>query len=299
MKYNNSNFRDKEREPSYTVQSETTLLPFLLETLKGKSRNNVKSLLSRKLVTVDGRPTSRFDAPLLPGQVVTILSVSAPKNDTLPFPILFEDEHLIVVNKPAKLLSVATDKEKTRTAYHMVTDYVKSQHIDNRIYVLHRLDRDTSGVLMFAKDPETKELFQEKWNEIVTRRGYVALVEGVPRPAQNTIRSWLIETKTHMIFSGDPGPGAKEAITNYEVIKAGSGYALLDISIDTGRKNQIRVHMKEMGHPVAGDKQYGARTNPIGRLCLHAGELSFIHPRTGKPTTFIAKMPRDFNRVFK
>ena len=299
MKYNNTNYRDKEREPSYTVSSETTLLPFLLDTLKGKSRNNVKSLLSRKLVTVDGKPTSQFDTPLAPGQVVTILSVSAPKNDTLPFPILFEDEHLIVVNKPAKLLSVATEKEKTRTAYHMVTDYVKSQHIDNRIFVLHRLDRDTSGVLMFARDPETKELFQSRWNEIVTRRGYTALVEGVPRPAQNTIRSWLIETKTHMIFSGDPGPGAKEAITNYEVIKAGSGYALLDISIDTGRKNQIRVHMKEMGHPVAGDKIYGARTNPIGRLCLHASELSFIHPITGKPTTFTAKTPRDFNRVFK
>ena len=299
MKYNNTNYRDKEREPSYTVSCETTLLPFLLDTLKGKSRNNVKSLLSRKLVTVDGKPTSQFDTPLAPGQVVTILSVSAPKNDTLPFPILFEDEHLIVVNKPAKLLSVATEKEKTRTAYHMVTDYVKSQHIDNRIFVLHRLDRDTSGVLMFARDPETKELFQSRWNEIVTRRGYTALVEGVPRPAQNTIRSWLIETKTHMIFSGDPGPGAKEAITNYEVIKAGSGYALLDISIDTGRKNQIRVHMKEMGHPVAGDKIYGARTNPIGRLCLHASELSFIHPITGKPTTFTAKTPRDFNRVFK
>ena len=299
MKYNNTNYRDKEREPSYTVSCETTLLPFLLDTLKGKSRNNVKSLLSRKLVTVDGKPTSQFDTPLTPGQVVTILSVSAPKNDTLPFPILFEDEHLIVVNKPAKLLSVATEKEKTRTAYHMVTDYVKSQHIDNRIFVLHRLDRDTSGVLMFAKDPETKELFQSRWNEIVTRRGYTALVEGVPRPAQNTIRSWLIETKTHMIFSGDPGPGAKEAITNYEVIKAGSGYALLDISIDTGRKNQIRVHMKEMGHPVAGDKVYGARTNPIGRLCLHASELSFIHPLTGKPTTFTAKTPRDFSRVFK
>ena len=299
MKYNNTNYRDKEREPSYTVSCETPLLPFLLDTLKGKSRNNVKSLLSRKLVTVDGKPTSQFDTPLTPGQVVTILSVSAPKNDTLPFPILFEDEHLIVVNKPAKLLSVATEKEKTRTAYHMVTDYVKSQHIDNRIFVLHRLDRDTSGVLMFAKDPETKELFQSRWNEIVTRRGYTALVEGVPRPAQNTIRSWLIETKTHMIFSGDPGPGAKEAITNYEVIKAGGGYALLDISIDTGRKNQIRVHMKEMGHPVAGDKVYGARTNPIGRLCLHASELSFIHPLTGKPTTFTAKTPRDFSRVFK
>ena len=195
--------------------------------------------------------------------------------------------------------SVATDKEKTRTAYHIVTDYVKSQHIDNRIYVLHRLDRDTSGVLMFARDLETKELFQTKWNEIITRRGYRALVEGTPQPDRDTIRSYLVETRTHMIFSGAPGPGAKEAVTNYQVLKSGGGYSLLDISIDTGRKNQIRVHMKELGCPIAGDKQYGAHTNPIGRLCLHANELSFVHPATGLPITFTAKTPRDFNRVFR
>lgn len=291
--------RDRDRESNYIVSEATTLLPFLLVHIKGKSRNNVKSLLSRKLVTVDGRPTSQFDTPLAPGQVVTILSVPAPKSGALPFPLLYEDEHLIVVNKPAKLLSVATDKEKTRTAYHIVTDYVKSQHIDNRIYVLHRLDRDTSGVLMFARDLETKELFQTKWNEIITRRGYRALVEGTPQPDRDTIRSYLVETRTHMIFSGAPGPGAKEAVTNYQVLKSGGGYSLLDISIDTGRKNQIRVHMKELGCPIAGDKQYGAHTNPIGRLCLHANELSFVHPATGLPITFTAKTPRDFNRVFR
>ena len=295
----NSNRRDKSRETSYTVDQPTTLLPFLLAAVRGKSRNNVKSLLSRKLVTVDGRPTSQFDTPLAPGQTVTILSVPAPRQDALPFPLLYEDEHLIVVNKPAKLLSVSNEKEKTRTVYHMVTDYVKSQHIDNRIFVLHRLDRDTSGVLMFARDPETKELFQSRWNEIITRRGYQAVVEGTPSPQRDTVRSFLVETKTHMIFSGDPGPGAREAVTNYEVVKSGGGYSLLDISIDTGRKNQIRVHMKDLGCPIAGDRQYGARTNPIGRLCLHANELSFLHPATGKPVTFLAKMPRDFNRVFR
>lgn len=291
---------EKRREPNlYTVDAPDTLLPFLLAHVKGKSRNNVKSLLSRRLVAVDGVPLSRFDTPLLPGQQVSILPSSAPRADALPFPILYEDEHLIVVNKPAKLLSVATDREKTRTAYHMVTDYVKARRVDDRIFVLHRLDRDTSGVLMFARDAETKELFQARWNEIVTRRGYLAVVEGVPKPAQDTIRSYLVETDTHLSFSGAPGKGAKEAVTSYQILKAGNGYALLDISIETGRKNQIRVHMKEKGCPVAGDKQYGARTNPIGRLCLHASELSFIHPGTGEPVTFKAKMPRDFNRVFR
>ncbi len=291
---------EKRREPTvYTVDTPDTLLPFLLAHVKGKSRNNVKSLLSRRLVAVDGVPLSRFDTPLLPGQQVSILSSSAPRADALPFPILYEDEHLIVVNKPAKLLSVATDREKTRTAYHMVTDYVKARLVDDRIFVLHRLDRDTSGVLMFARDAQTKELFQSRWNEIVTRRGYLAVVEGVPKPAQDTIRSWLVETDTHLSFSGAPGKGAKEAVTSYQIVKAGNGYALLDISIETGRKNQIRVHMKEKGCPVAGDKQYGARTNPIGRLCLHANELSFTHPATGEAVTFKAKMPRDFNRVFR
>lgn len=294
-----ANRRREAQAPVYTVTQPDTLLPFLLARVKGKSRNNVKSLLSRRLVAVDGVPLSRFDAPLLPGQQVSILPASAPKADALPFPILYEDEHLIVVNKPAKLLSVANDKEKTRTAYHLVTDYVKARRVDDRIFVLHRLDRDTSGVLMFARDAETKELFQARWNEIVTRRGYLAVVEEVPKPAQDTIRSFLVETDTHLSFSGAPGKGAKEAVTSYQIVKAGRGYALLDISIETGRKNQIRVHMKEKGCPVAGDKQYGARTNPIGRLCLHANELSFTHPATGEQITFKAKMPRDFNRVFR
>jgi len=292
-------YRRKDGEQSYPVSAPDTLLPFLLGTLKGKSRNNVKSLLSRKLVAVDGVPTSRFDEPLVPGQSVRVLSTPAPKNGSLPFPVLYEDDRLIVVNKPAKLLTVANEKEKVRTAYHMVTDYVRSRRVDARVFVLHRLDRDTSGVLMFAKDQATKELFQARWSGIILRRGYRALVEGAPRQDRDTVRSFLVETKTHMVFSGAPGPGAKEAVTNYEVLRAGNGYSLLDISIETGRKNQIRVHMGDIGCPIAGDKQYGARTNPIGRLCLHANELTVHRPDTGETVCFTAKTPRDFRRVFK
>ena len=289
----------RRRPRSFSVEHPTLLLPFLLTVLTDKSRNNVKSLLSRKLIAVDGRLTSQFDTPLSPGQVVSLLDSPGPRSGALPFPLLYEDEHLIVVNKPAKLLSVANEKEKTRTAYHAVTDYVKSQHVDNRIYVLHRLDRDTSGVLMFARDPQTKELFQSRWNDIILRRGYQAVVEGRPPRDADTIRSFLVETKTHLSFSGQPGPGAREAVTHYEVKRSGHGYSLLELSIDTGRKNQIRVHLSELGCPIAGDKQYGAATNPIGRLCLHAGELAFRHPRTGQEVRFTAKMPRDFNRVFR
>ena len=150
----------------------------------------------------------------------------------------------------------------------------------------------TAGVLVAHRVPmlSMQDLFTQEEVDHFISDCQEKLGEGI---------TFLVETKTHMIFSGDPGPGAKEAITNYELLKSGSGYSLLDISIDTGRKNQIRVHMKERGCPIAGDKQYDARTNPIGRLCLHANELSFHHPATGQPTTFKAKMPRDFNRVFR
>lgn len=291
--------RDKAKEPVYPVETEDTLLPFLLSHVKGKSRNNLKSLLARRLVAVDGKPEHRFDHPLVPGQTVTILSVSAPEHGFLPFEVLFEDEHLIAVNKPAGLLSIANEKEKERTAYHMVTDYVKSQHMDNRLFVIHRLDKETSGVLLFARDEATKRAFQEGWNERVIRRGYTALVEGAPPEQTGMIRSWLVETSTHLVFSGDPGPGAKEAITHYRVLKSGGGFSLLDVEIATGRKNQIRVHMKDLGCPVAGDRRYGGKTDPLGRLCLHAGELILTDPRTGETLTFRARTPKEFHRMFR
>ena len=291
--------RDKAKELTYAVTQEDTLLSFLLANVKGKSRNNLKSLLARRLVAVDGKPEHRFDHPLTPGQSVTILSVSAPERDKLPFEILHEDEHIIAINKPAGLLSIANEKEKERTAYHMVTDYVKNQHMDNRIFVIHRLDKETSGVLLFARDEQTKLAFQEGWNERVIRRGYTAVVEGVPREPKGTVRSYLVETSTHMVFSGDPGPNAKEAITHYRTLKTGHGFSLVDVEIATGRKNQIRVHMKDLGNPIAGDKRYGSKTNPLGRLCLHAGELILVHPLTGEEVTFRARTPKEFHRIFR
>lgn len=289
--------RPRRRAVDHPVTQETTLLPFLRETLTGKSRNNVKSLLTRKLVAVDGKPTSQHDFPLKPGQTVTILPVSAPSVTGLSFPILYEDERLIAVNKPAGLLSVGNERERMRTAYRKVSDYVKSRDVNAKIFVVHRLDRETSGVLLFAKDPATQRAFQEHWNEIITRRGYYAVVEGAPKPAEDTITSHLIETATHLVFSGQPGLNSRRAVTHYRTMAAGHGYALLDVSIDTGRKNQIRVHMQDMDHPVAGDKQYGAKTNPLGRLCLHAYELSLTDPATGQALSFVARMPKEFMKL--
>jgi len=282
---------------TYSVEQPCLLLPFLLEHIKGKSRNNVKSTLARGQIAVDGKKQMKFDHPLKAGQTVSILdrSVIMPK---LPFDILFEDDELIAIDKPAGLLSIATEKEKLVTAYHILTDYVRAGRSDARIYVIHRLDRDTSGVLLFAKTHEVKLSYQEDWNALVKKRGYLAVVEGVPEEKSGTIRSWLHETTTHLVYSGSEYDG-QEAITRYALVAEGGGFSLLEVEIDTGRKNQIRVHMKDLGHPVAGDKQYGAVTNPMRRLGLHAGELVLTHPATGKELAFTAKAPKEFKRLFK
>ena len=163
--------------------------------------------------------------------------------------------------------------------------------------MVHRLDRDTSGVVLFAKNEEAKRAFQSDWDKRVVRRGYRALVEGTPEPAEGRVKSFLRETSTHLMYSGAPGRDAKEAITHYRTLFAGGGYSLMDIDLKTGRKNQIHVHMSDLGHPIAGDKQYKAKTNPLGRLCLHANGLRLIDPRTGEERSFVSREPAPFRRL--
>lgn len=285
----------KQKPPrQYQVETQTTLLPFLLASVQDKSRNTVKGLLTRGQVQVNGKTITRHDHPLTPGQTVTILP-EIMKKAQLPFPILYEDDKILVVDKPAGLLSMASDKEKTRTAYHQVTEYVRANDPRARVFIVHRLDRDTSGVLLFAKDETTKRAFQDNWETIVRRRGYTAVVEGAPPKESDTVRSLLRENAVHKVYSVPHG--GKEAITHYKTVKQGKNYTLLEIDLSTGRKNQIRVHLSEMGCPIAGDKTYGAKTNPMGRLCLHAHELSFLHPLTKRETTFQAPLPRGFHKL--
>ena len=278
----------------YVVETETTLLPFLLETVRDKSRNTVKGLLTRGQVVVDGQGVTRHDHKLLPGQTVTILP-EIVKKTALPFPILWEDEEIIVVDKPAGLLSMASDKERERTAYRQVTDYVRAGNSKARVFIVHRLDRDTSGVLLFAKSEGIKRAFQDNWESIVRRRGYTAVVEGTPPKQADTIRTFLRENGIHKVYSVHTG--GKEAITHYQTVKQGKRYSLLEVELSTGRKNQIRVHLSEMGCPVAGDRTYGAATDPLHRLCLHAHELTFTHPITGRETTYRAELPRGFRKL--
>ena len=281
-----------------TVEEETTLLPFLLLRKREKSRNTAKELLSRRQVLVDGEVVTRFDAPLAPGQRVELLPKDSAGAAELPFPILYEDTGLIAVDKPAGLLSMGNERERRRTAYRAVSDYVKAREPGRRIFIVHRLDRDTSGVLVFAKDEKLKRALQDNWENVVKKRGYLAAVEGTLPQREGMVRSYLHETATHLVYSGPRGRQAKEAVTRYRMVAENRGYTLAAVEIDTGRKNQIRVHMKDLGCPIAGDRQYGAQTDPMGRLALHADVLVLTDPRTRRALTLRAPLPITFRRLF-
>ena len=206
--------------------------------------------------------------------------------------IVYEDKDLLVVNKPAKLLTISTDNEKERTLFHKAINYVKKKN--QKIFIVHRLDKDTSGIVVFAKSETVKRKLQDNWDNIVKVREYVAVVEGHPEKEKGTIRSWLKETKTLYVYSSNKKGDGKEAITNYRVVTGNSAYTMLDITIDTGRKNQIRVHMKDLGCPIVGDKKYEAKSNPINRMALHANKLVIINPITNKEMTFEVDIPNTF-----
>ncbi|MCQ5031216.1 RluA family pseudouridine synthase [Flavonifractor sp. DFI.6.63] len=283
-----------KQAPILTVDRADTLLPFLLSHQKGKSRNNIKALLTRGQVLVDGQAVTRHDHPLVPGQTVSLRP--RLQGGDLPFPLLYEDADLLAIDKPAGLLSTANEREQERTAFRAVSDWLRDRG-EGRAFLVHRLDRDTSGVLLFAKSEAVQQRFQNEWNTLIRRRGYRAVVEGAPPEPAGTIRTQLRENRIHRVYS--VRSGGKTAVTHYQVERLGADYALLAVAIDTGRKNQIRVHFSELGCPVAGDKVYGAATDPLGRLCLHAHELSFAHPVTGAELLLRSETPRGFSRLVR
>jgi len=282
----------------YKITKECELLEFLLETFKNQSRNSVKSLLSSHRVSVDGAPTSQFNFKLYPEDTVIISNAPIRRKTRSKLPIIYEDDDLIVINKPSGLLSIASDNEKSSTAYRMLSDYVQQKDKHNRIFVVHRLDEDTSGVLMVAKNVKIQQALQNNWNDIVKKRGYYAIVEGVMEKPSDTIKSYLKKNKQNLMYSSKKAGDGQLAITHYKVMKSNEKYSLLDVNIDTGRKNQIRVHLGEKGHYIIGDDKYGKPANPIKRLGLHAYELDFIHPFTGKLVKFTCPMPKDFSTLF-
>ena len=208
--------------------------------------------------------------------------------------IIYEDKYIVVINKPANLLTIGTEKNRENNLYRKVSEYVKKQHKSNKIFIVHRLDKDTSGIIVFAKSERVKSILQHEWDK--TKRYYVALVEGIVDKS-GTIKNWLRETKTLYTYSSNVKNDGKLAITKYKPIKNNNQYTLLYIEILTGRKNQIRVHMKDIGHPIVGDKKYGSIKNPIRRMCLHATYLKIIHPITKKGIEFNSNYPIIFDRL--
>ena len=284
----------------FVVSDPCRLLDFLLLRLSNRSRNHVKSLLTNREVSVDGTVITQYDHALREGQTIRIhRSVTREPKQKNALDILYEDNDIIVINKPAGLLSITTDKEKELTAYHLVTEYVKQTGPNNRIFIVHRLDRDTSGVLMFAKNEKIKRALQDNWANLVSERCYAAIVEGTLKEKSGRIQSWLKETKTLMMYSSGRVGDGLESITNYQVMGETAEYSLLDIHLETGRKNQIRVHMKDIGHPVIGDKKYGAKANPLKRLGLHAYRLKLKHPFSGQVLCFETQLPGSFTSLFK
>ena len=263
----------------------------------GRSRTDIKAWLKYGQIMVEGVVTSAFDAPVIKGNLVEL-------NLTRPFPvfshprlqIVYEDDDIIVVNKGYGLLSVGTGSaKKVETAYGILKDYVKRVNPANKIFVVHRLDRGTSGLMMFAKNVEAQLAMQHNWNNMVLSRTYVAVLEGNVETEQGEIRSNLGETSQYEVYSTSEAGAGKPAVTRYKVLERGHGYTLAEFSLQTGRKNQIRVHAaKELEHPIAGDRKYGAHSSPINRIALHARTLRFAHPVTRRDMNFELPVPARF-----
>ena len=271
------------------VKKEISLIDFLMQSY---NRKNAKNLLKYKQVYVNLQPVTQFDYMLKENDVVEI-----KKKETTSLDIIYEDQEFIVINKPSGMLSISDGKEKEKTAYHMVSEYLKKQDKRNKVFIVHRLDRETSGVLMFCKNEKIRDLLQDNWNNLVFERGYQAVVEGQIKK-QGTLKNYLAQSKSQVVYVTRQDQG-KLAITHYQVIKQTKYFSLLDIHLDTGRKNQIRVQLSHIGHPIVGDKKYGAKTNIFKRLALHANRFGFSHPITQKKYLFEAKMPVALTKIEK
>ena len=298
-RHQNSNRESKSKQAPrrFQIEEETQLLTFLLQALSDKSRSTVKSILSNRQIAVNGTVTTQFDQILNSGdELIVNMEKGAQIFDSPEVKIIYEDDDLIVINKREGLLSVATDNVKDKTAYRILRDYVKQAGEHHKIFILHRLDRETSGLMMFAKSIAIQEQLQKNWKDMIVERKYVAVVEGRPKNSKGEITSNLRENNAMNVYSAKHG---QRATTAYEMLKTNEEYSLLELELETGRKNQIRIHMTEMGYPIAGDGKYGATTNPIKRLALHARKLKFIHPTTRQVLDFQTETPKKFLHLVK
>lgn len=303
------------------VSEPAQLMDFLIAKMGGMAKSSVKQLLGQRRVKVGNAVQTRHDFALKTGDTVTVLSGRGNTQLTHPkLRIVYEDDDIIVVNKQPGLLTVAaTPGSSETTAFSILRAYVKKQNARAGVYVVHRLDRETSGLLVFARSQDLQQYMRTYWRQIVTERTYIALAEGVLSPAEGKITTWLTEDKRNaVVYSSPVDDGGDIAITNYKTLRVSQhavpnseahqhavsntqSYSLVELHLETGRTNQIRVHLASKGCPVVGDRKYGHgnESSPIDRLCLHAQVLEFIHPVTEQKVRFESPVPKEFNRVLQ
>ena len=283
----------------YDVAVQQPLLAFLLEHVS-QTRNKIKQTLQGRGIKVDGRIVTQFDYPLQPGMKV---AVSKTKRNQQAFKsryvkIVYEDRWLIVVEKQPGILSMAAGHSALNVK-SVLDDYFRHSHQNCRAHVVHRLDRDTSGLMVYAKDIDTEQILEHSWHEIVYDRRYVAVLSGEMEQDEGTVANWLKDNKAYVTYSSPVDNGGKYAVTHFFVMDRTTEHSLVEFKLETGRKNQIRVHAADMGHPVCGDTKYGNGDDPLHRLCLHAWLLCFHHPVTHQPMEFETMVPASFRHLFK
>lgn len=285
------------KEKNITVEKKETLLKILSEAFPDFSNKKIKSLIKYKMVEVDDKPVVNSSTSIEAGKIVKVFfqKRAIPKID---LNIIYEDDDLIAIDKPAGLLSISNSKEKEVTAFRLVSDYIKISKKSAKLFVVHRLDQGTSGVLLFSKNQKLKEDLQKNWNDIVYLREYIAVVGGKVEKS-GTIESYLTMNHFQIVHSTKNKEIGNYAKTNYKLIKYKNRYSLLEVNIETGRRNQIRVHMSEAGYPVVGDKKYGSKVNPINRLALHSSKLYLKDPRSGKMLKLESKVPEEITNLVK
>ncbi len=287
-----------KKSSSYTIETKDTLLASLLANFPSKKRKLMKAVLRDRQVSVDGEVTTQFDHALIPGQLIEVLWDKIVQNKhPRELNIVYIDDDLIIINKPSGLLTIATKKGEQNTAYSMLSNYIKLEKPSNKLFVIHRLDRETSGLLMFARSESIKHEIQKTWNTTISQRTYVGVVEGEVKQQQGTITSWLNESKAFIVYSSQKQTIGKKAVTHYKKIQGNSDFTLLQINLETSIKHQIRVHMQDIKHPIVGDIKYGSTINPIKDMGLHAKILTFTHPTTGKECRFDTGVPSKFMKL--
>lgn len=282
----------------FVLKKEDTLFSYMLSL--GFKRTRLKQLLKYRAISVNGKAVVRHDHPLYPGDRVSLAAEKkavTPIQPKLGIKIIYEDDAVLVIDKPADLLTIGTEKERTKTAYFQLNEYLRERNPDKRerVFIVHRLDKDTSGLIVFAKNEAAKRRLQANWNDV--EKLYLAVVEGVPKKYEDTLAGYLNESGTLRVYETKDSKNAKYAVTKYKTLKNSREYSLLEVEIETGRKHQIRVHCSGLGHPVAGDRKYGAETDPLKRLALHAYRLSFPHPLTKKRMDFESRLPHAFEQI--